>query len=351
MKRRQQLSFCTSTDGTRIAVASLGSGPVLLRAAHWLSHVEYDLDSPVWQPWVEALSQSHRYVRYDLRGCGLSDRQVSNISLANWIDDLDAVAATIAEPQFALFGMSQGGALAINFALRHPERVSHLVLCGAYGRGASVRAENDAQRLVGETLLNLIKIGWGRDQPAFRQVFTNLFLPDGTPEQHQWWAELESRSASVDVAARTFAVLQTIDVLEAAKALQVPTLVLHSRGDARVPFDEGRRLAAAIPAARFVPLDSRNHVLLPTEPAWAVFHAEVTAFLGSGQQQAMDKSQDGLTAAETAVLTLLAQGLDNRTIAERLGKHEKTVRNQVSTIMSKMGVHSRAEAIVRALKH
>ena len=204
---------------------------------------------------------------------------------------------------------------------------------------------------MGETLLNLIKIGWGRDQPAFRQVFTNLFLPDGTPEQHQWWAELESRSASVDVAARTFAVLQTIDVLEAAKALQVPTLVLHSRGDARVPFDEGRRLAAAIPAARFVPLDSRNHVLLPTEPAWAVFHAEVTAFLGSGQQQAMDKSQDGLTAAETAVLTLLAQGLDNRTIAERLGKHEKTVRNQVSTIMSKMGVHSRAEAIVRALKH
>ena len=171
MKRRQQLSFCTSTDGTRIAVASLGSGPVLLRAAHWLSHVEYDLDSPVWQPWVEALSQSHRYVRYDLRGCGLSDRQVSNISLANWIDDLDAVAATIAEPQFALFGMSQGGALAINFALRHPERVSHLVLCGAYGRGASVRAENDAQRLVGETLLNLIKIAtnllFGKCSPIY----------------------------------------------------------------------------------------------------------------------------------------------------------------------------------------
>jgi pimeloyl-ACP methyl ester carboxylesterase/DNA-binding CsgD family transcriptional regulator len=351
MKLNQSIGFCTSADGTRIAVASCGAGPVVLRAAHWLSHVDYDLKSPVWRPWVSALSANNRYVRYDTRGCGLSDRFVADLSLERWHADLEAVAASIPEPRFVMLGVSQGGALAITYALRHPERVSHLVLLNAYGHGGRRRAKSDAERLEAETMVNLIRIGWGRENPAFCQFFTNLFLPDGTPEQHRWWGDLERMTASPDVAARLLNEMQGIDVLDRAAQLRVPTLILNCRGDMRVPFEEGCKLAAAIPGARFVPLESRNHVLLPSEPAWAVFHSEFASFLGQDRTpQAQAVSDACLTPAEDVVLGLLAEGLDNRSIAQRLGKSEKTVRNQLSTIFGKLGVTSRAQAIVIALE-
>ncbi|AMJ61133.1 alpha/beta fold hydrolase [Bosea sp. PAMC 26642] len=350
MKLSQSIRFCTSADGTRIAVASCGEGPVILRAAHWLSHVDYDLESPVWRPWLQALSARSRFVRYDPRGSGLSERYVADLSIEAWNADLDAVAESIDEPRFVLLGLSQGGALAVAYALRHPERVSHLVLLNAYGQGGRVRAQTEAERLEAETLVNFIRIGWGRDNPAFCQFFTNLFIPDGTPEQHRWWGDLERVTASADVAAQLLSNMQGIDVAELSRTISVPTLVLHSRGDMRVPFSEGCKLAAAIPGARFVPLESKNHVLLPDEPAWAVFHAQLAAFLGWDQPaQPRAIVQAGLTAAETAILKLIAEGLDNRAIAQRLGKSAKTVRNQLSVIFSKLGVHSRSQAIVLAL--
>lgn len=334
-------------------MASCGTGPVILRAAHWLSHVDYDLESPVWRPWVEALAAEHRFVRYDPRGCGLSARHVTDLSVAAWLADLEAVAATINEPRFVLLGLSQGGALSIAFALRHPERVSQLVLMNAYGLGARARALSDAERLEAETMVNFVRIGWGRENPAFCRFFTNLFIPDGTPEQHRWWGDLERKTATAEVASDLLREMQGIDVLDLAEALTVPTLIMHCRGDMRVPFDQGCRLAEAIRGARFIPLDSKNHVLLSDEPAWAVFKSELAAFVGPQQHPCHGGILDGagLTAAESKILDLIKEGLDNRTIAVRLGKSEKTVRNQLSVIFDKLGVHSRAQAIVKSLSN
>jgi len=327
MKLSQSIRFCTSEDGTRIAVASCGEGKVIVRAAHWLSHVDYDLESPIWRPWLQALSARNRFVRYDPRGCGLSDRHVADLSIEAWHADLDAVTATIEQPSFVLLGLSQGGALSIAYALRHPERVSHLVLLNAYGQGARVRAQTEAELLEAETLVNFVRIGWGRENPAFCQFFTNLFIPNGTPEQHRWWGDLERVTASADVAARLLWQMQGIDVLDLAA-----------------------KLAAAIPGARFLPLESKNHVLLPTEPAWTVFQDELDAFLGHDRPRPSRAIREaGLTPAEAALLDLVKEGLDNRAIAQRLGKSVKTVRNQLSMIFSKLGVHSRSQAIVMTL--
>lgn len=276
---RQNIRFCTAPDGTRIAIASIGSGPPLLRAAHWLSHVEHDLESPVWRPWLAELSRHHTYTRYDQRGCGLSDSEVSDFSLDAWVGDLEAVVDCLGLSRFPLIGMSQGGSVAITYAVRHPDKISHLILLGAYARGALRRGASASATLEAEMLVNLIRVGWGRDNAAFRQVFTNLFIPGGTPQQHQYWNELERLTASPENAARTLEAFHRVDVSDLAVQLRVPTLVLHARGDARVPFDEGRRLAALIPGARFVPLDSDNHVLLDSEPAWADFLAAVRSFL------------------------------------------------------------------------
>lgn len=341
---RQSITFCQSADGARIAVAACGQGQPLVRAAHWLSHVEHDVASPVWRPWLEALAREHRYIRYDQRGCGLSDVGEGGFTLEASVADLEAVVEHLGLQRFTLLGMSQGGAAAICYAARRPERVSRLVLVGAYARGALVRATTAEERLEAETLVNLVRLGWGRDNPAFRQVFTNQFIPGGTPAQHQWWNELERLTATPANAARILEGFHGIDVSEVAESLRVPTLVMHSRCDARVPFDEGRRLAGLIPGAQFVPLDSANHVLLETEPAWERFLGELRAFVGGAVTPA---GAGELTAAERDVLRLLARGLDNKAIAAQLAKSEKTVRNQVSSVLAKLGVRTRAEAIVR----
>ena len=349
---RQQIRFCKAEDGARIAMATLGTGPPLLRTAHWLSHVEFDARSPVWMHWLRELSRDHTYVRYDQRGSGLSDWSPPTMSFEAWVSDLEAVVDSLGLPRFSLLGMSQGGAIAIAYAARHPEKVSRLVLFGAYARGMLRRETTPQQRHEAEILLDLIRIGWGRDNSAFRQVFTTLFIPDGTREQHQWFNDLERISASPENAATIVETLYQIDVTSFAELIRVPTLVFHARNDARVPFDEGRNLATLIPSARFVPLESRNHVLLDTEPAWPQFLAELRAFLATPDTQSSGPSTlvhaAGLTPSEHAVLALVARGLDNSAIAAALAKSEKTVRNQVSSIFSKLGVHTRAEAIVRA---
>ncbi|MEX5727521.1 pimeloyl-ACP methyl ester carboxylesterase/DNA-binding CsgD family transcriptional regulator [Rhodovulum iodosum] len=350
---RQEISFVSSVDGTRIAVAAMGEGPVILRAAHWLSHVSKDIESPVWRPWLSRLSARNRMIRYDLRGCGLSDRDVDEIGFDAWQADLEAVASTISEP-FVLMGMSQGAALAIAYALRHPDRVSSLILIGGYARGLLARGTDDATRMEAETLSNLMLLGWGKQGSAFSHVFTQLFVPNGTAQQVGWWEDLQRLSASPDVAARTLDVLHRIDVIEEARRLALPVLVMHSRHDARIPFEQGRQLAAAIPGASFVALESANHVLLEQEPAWDQMWREIDAFLGNGAPRPDIASRPAqaisdLSPAERDVLGCLTEGLGNSEIAARLGKSEKTVRNQVSTILGKLGARSRSEAIVQVL--
>jgi pimeloyl-ACP methyl ester carboxylesterase len=320
----------------------------MVRTAHWLSHVEHDGRSPVWAHWLEALSRDHTFIRYDQRGCGLSDPSPPSMTFEAWVSDLEAVVEANGLTRFPLLGMSQGGAIAIAYAARHPDKVSHLVLFGAYGRGVLRRDPTPQAREEAETLVKLIRLGWGRDNPAFRQIFTSQFIPDGTREQHQWFNDLERLSASPENAARIVETLYELDVTIDAQQVAVPTLVLHSRDDARVPFEEGRHLAALIPSARFVPLESRNHVLLANEPAWARFLEEIGTFLGPVRTPASALERSGLTASELEVLTLVARGLDNGAIAAALGKSEKTVRNQVSSIFAKLEVNTRAQAIVRA---
>ena len=274
----QKIQFCRAHDGVRIAYAMSGTGPPLVKPANWLTQLEYDWNSPVWRHWLNALGREHTLIRYDERGCGLSDHDVADVSFEAWVRDLEAVADAERLDRFPILGISQGCAVAIAYAVRHPERVSKLVLYGGYAVGRNQWRVLPQQELEAALLRNMMRIGWGLDNPAFRQVWGNLFVPDGTPEQHRWFDDL-TRTMPMENALRIVELTHYIDVREQAAAVHVPTLVLHARGDAAVPFEMGRRLAALIPGARFVSLDSRNHVLLEHEPAWAHFVQEVSAFL------------------------------------------------------------------------
>lgn len=345
----QSIRLCTTTDGVRIAYATTGQGPPLVRAAHFLTHLDFDQQSPVWRPWLDELGASHTLLRYDGRGCGLSDRVVDGLSLDAWVADLEAVVDAAGLERFALLGCSQGCAVAVAYAARHPERVSALVILGGYLRGLMHRNPTEQQRREGRLLLDLIEVGWGQDNEAFRQVFTSLFIPGGTPEQTRWFNELERLSCSPEHAARTLAAFGQIDASTLAEQVRCPTLVLHARGDLRVPLEEGRHVAGLIAGAQFVPLDSRNHVLLQQEPAFAQCFGAVRQFLqahapGGPPRQAFAQ----LTPREHELLELLARGLDNLQIAAHLGLTEKTVRNKVSAVFDKLEVASRAQAIVRA---
>ncbi len=275
----QEIKFCVSADAVRIAYATVGQGPPLVKVANWLSHLEFDWQSPVWRHWLEGLARYHRLIRYDERGCGLSDWHVADMSFAAWLNDLETVIEATGVERFPLLGMSQGGAIAIAYAVRHPERVSHLILYGSYARGKLHRNPSAAQLMEAKTLVDLIKIGWGLENPAFRQVFAALFMPDGTPEQIRAFTELQRVSSSPENAARIVSGFNEINVTDLARRVTAPTLVLHARDDGRIPFEEGRLLAALIPNAHFVPLESKNHVLLADEPAWQHFLSEFYRFL------------------------------------------------------------------------
>jgi len=343
---KQQIRFCTTSDGVRIAYAKSGGGPPLVKVANWMTHLEFDWESPVWRHWLTELSHDHTFVRYDARGCGLSDWDVPELSFEAWVRDLETVVDAIGVEQFPLLGLSQGGPIAIAYAVRHPERVSHLILHGAYARGWLKRSPTPEQRKEAEMMNELAELGWGKENPAFRQFFTTQFIPEGTPEQHRWWNRLEQMTTSPQNAARFMRVFNEIDVTALAPRVTCPTLVLHSTRDARVPFEEGRLIASLIPGARFVALESRNHVLLEQEPAWRRWLEEVRAFLPAASTGggAFDK----LTARERELVELIAQGLDNAQIAVRLEVSEKTVRNHITSIFAKLEVENRSQAIVLA---
>ena len=344
----QQIRFCKSFDGTRLAYALTGEGPALVRAPHWLTHLEYEWQSPIWKPWIEALSRNHRLLRMDERGCGLSDRDMADISLEAWVRDLEAVVDAAGLERFALFGHSQGGAIAVEYAVRHPERVTHLVFLGAYARG-SMQRDPTPQRIEElQALLKLVEIGWGRGDPSYRQIFSTGFLPGGTLEQLNSMSELQLKSATPEGAVRILRSMFSIDIREAAARVKCPTLILHARHDRRVPFEEGRLLAGLVPGARFVPLDTDNHILLAHEPAFRQFFEELEAFVPRPAGAGNTGTFPQLTAREAEVLERIAQGLDNAQIAAHLGISEKTVRNNITHIFDKLAVENRSQAIVLA---
>lgn len=347
----QEIRLCTSADGVRLAYAGVGDGPPLVKAANYLTHLEFDWQSPVWKHWLTGLSEEHRLVRYDERGCGLSDWDVDEFSLDAWVRDLETVVDAADLERFALLGISQGGAVATSFAARHPERVSHLVLYGAYARGRLVRAGDESEIRRAELLLELMNSGWGQDNPAFRQVFTSLFMPEATLAQMEWFNELQRITTSPENAVRFEEAFFRIDVSDVARDVSSPTLVLHGRDDAMVPFDEGQRLAALIPSSEFVPLQSRNHILLEDEPAWEQFLTRLRRFLAA-EPPLQDQRPVGelrrLTPREREVLDFIARGMSNAEIAEHLVISPHTLRNHISNVFAKLGVRDRAQAIVVA---
>ena len=275
----QRIRFCRTADGVNLAYASTGSGPPLVKAANWMTHLDYDWHSPVWRHWLDGLSSRHELVRYDERGCGLSDRDVAEHTFESWIADLEAVVDAAGLDRFPLLGISQGGPVAIAYAARHPERVSHLVIYGSYAQGRAVRTPSELSARLNQLQVDLALNGWGIDDPAFRQVFTMQFIPDGTRELWDAFNELQRETCSPENAARVLQASALIDVTDLAPRVQAPTLVLHARDDRRPPFAQGRLIASLIPDSRFVALDSSNHILLGDEPAWARFLTEVEAFL------------------------------------------------------------------------
>jgi pimeloyl-ACP methyl ester carboxylesterase/DNA-binding CsgD family transcriptional regulator len=347
----QQIRFCTSRDGVRIAYATCGEGPPLIFAAHWIHHLTFDWDSPVWRPWLSMLSRRHTLIRYDLRGCGLSDREGVEFSFEKLVEDFEAVIEAAGVERFVLFGMAAGARIVMAYVVRHPGRVSHLVLYGSSTCGPLARNPPPEQVEETQTRLKAMELGWPHETPGYGKFFTSLHIPDATAEQFRSFNDLLRLTTSP---ANAVGLLRTIfksDVYEIVSQVRCPTLVLHAREDAIIPFNEGRTVAALIPGSTFVPLEGRNHLLLENEPAWQRLVEALDDFLPATPSSPAGSgglALDELTARERQVLELVAQGLDNTTIGERLHISERTARNHVSAILAKLGINTRAQAIVRA---
>lgn len=374
-RARQAIRYLRTSDGVRLAWAEAGRGPTLIKAANWLTHLELEWESPVWRHWIRFFSDHFRFVRYDERGCGMSDWEVGDLGQGRWAADLAEVvlASSTSTPSTAaapapgagrgsdgepviLLGISQGAAPAIEFAVRHPERVSHLILYGGYSQGWAIRGDEASRRRY-QAMLELIEHGWGRSNPVFRQLFTSRFIPSGTDEQLDWFNELCLKTTSPQNAVRLLQTRAQVDVHRSLARVRVPTLVVHGRDDDVVPLASGRILAAEIPGAEFVELDSANHILLADEPAWERFCDAVLDFTGVARPPAASatgaasEAFAALSPREREVLLLITEGLANAEIAGRLGISDKTVRNHVSNLFDKLGVWTRAQAIVFARDH
>jgi class 3 adenylate cyclase/pimeloyl-ACP methyl ester carboxylesterase len=277
----QEIHFCQTRDGVQLAYARTGQGPPIVKTGNWMTHLEFDLESPIWRHLYRELSRDHALIRYDARGNGLSDRDVLDVSFERFVDDLESVVDAAGIDRFVLLGVSQGCAVSVGYAVRHPERVSRLILHGGYVVGWKKRAKTQADKDAGDAMVTLMRLGWGQENPAFRQLFTSQFCPEGTKEQADWFNELQRISASPEDAVRNVIANGEADITALLPEVRVPTLVMHSRHDGRVPFEQGRRLAAGIPGARFVALESRNHLILEDEPAFARFLDEIKSVVKS----------------------------------------------------------------------
>ena len=348
----QKIRFCTSADGVKLAYAISGAGPPLVMSTTFLTHLEHQWRSLAWRPWLEAFSRKHTVVRYDQRGCGLSDRDVGDVSFETWVQDLECVVEAAGFEQFALLGNCWGGPIAIEYAARHPERVSHLVLYGTYARGRTRRSNLPQEVEKAKVLIELTEFGWGQDNHAFVQVWASHFQPGGTLEHLRSWAEQQRAATSAEMAARLLRISYDVDATQSTQRIRCPVLVMHLDRDLVVPIEEGRMLARLIPNCRFVLLDGENHMPLPDEPAWPRLLAEVRAFLAEpGAVPAASRFAlplGDLTPRERNVLECIARGLDNSEIAASLDLAEKTVRNHITRVFDKLGVQHRYQAIVLA---
>ncbi len=350
-EKSQEIRFCKTSDGVRIAYAMSGEGPPLVMAPSWLVHLQYDWQMLAWRHWIEEFSRGHTLIRFDQRGCGLSDRDVADVSLEAWIQDLEAVVDAADLERFPLLARSAASAPAIEYAIRHPGRVSQLVIQGGFLR-APERSRTDF-----EALLTLLRAHWGEDNPAFRQVLTSRMICDAPQEEIQSFNELQRLSVTGEMAARIMMALAEVDLTERLPKVATPTLVLHSVGDETVAFAQGRELASLLPNARLVGLDSRNHRLSATEPAWQVLVSEVRKFLDSGSADEVapptgpGTAPDLLSERELEVLRLLAHGKSNPEIANELFITRSTVQNHVSSILIKTNLNNRAQAAVYAQQH
>ncbi|WP_051346703.1 alpha/beta fold hydrolase [Bradyrhizobium sp. th.b2] len=348
----QTIRFCTTADGVRLAYAVSGDGPPLVMSATWLTHLEHQWHSLAWRPWLDAFTREFEVLRHDSRGCGLSDRNVGDLSFETWVSDLECVVEAAGFRRFAIVGTCWGGPIAVEYAVRHPERVSHLVLYGTYARGKMRRTDTPAEAKRGTVLGDLTRLGWGQENHAFVQIWSSLFQPGGTPEHSRSWCDQMPAATSAETAIRLFQIAAHTDVRDVAPQVRCPALVVHSERDMIAPMEEGRLLASLLPDSRFVQLDSDNHMLLADEPAWQRLVVEVRRFLAEPSNEVVtcrkSLSLDELTPRERTVLEAIAQGLNNPEIAQLLRLSEKTVRNHITRIFDKIRVKHRYQAIVMA---
>ncbi len=347
----QNIRFCTAADGVKLAYATSGEGSPLVMSATWLTHLERQWRSPAWQPWLETFSREHKLLRYDGRGCGLSDWDAEDLSFEAWIRDFECVVDAASFPRFDLLAKCWGGPIAIEYAARHPERVNRLVLYGTNALGRLRWAHRPNEQEKAQLLLDLTRLGWGRENHAFLQVWASLYQPGGALDLRAWCDD-QCAATSAENAVRLTRIGWDVDVRQAARHIRCPVLVLHSERDVVTPIEQGRLLASLIPDCRFVALDSENHMPLGDEPAWPLLVTAVEGFLKEGAAPApAAKSRlplDELTQREHDVLDAIARGFDNKEIAAALGLSEKTVRNHITRVFDKIRVEHRYQAIVLA---
>jgi class 3 adenylate cyclase/pimeloyl-ACP methyl ester carboxylesterase len=276
-KLKHEIRYCRAPDGVRLAYAIAGEGPPLVKAANWMNHLEYDWESPVWRHVLQGLAKDHTLIRYDARGNGMSDWDVDELSLDAWVSDLETVIDAAGIERFPLLGISQGCAVSVAYAARHPERVSHLICYGGFALGGKKRTPEESEKR--SAMMTLMRLGWGADNPVFRQMFTGLFIPGGTREQAEFFNELQRRTTSPECAARYYDVVGDFDIRDILGQVKAPTLVMHVRGDLICPIEAGRQLATGIPGARFVAFQGQNHLFLESEPACQRFFEEIKLFL------------------------------------------------------------------------
>lgn len=337
--------FARSFDGTRIAYACSGRGPAVVRVPTWMGHLEHEWDSPILRHWIAELGQGHTLLRFNMRGCGLSEWSIDDFSFEACVRDMEAVVDAAGLDRFAICANSAGTAMAIAYAARHPERVSRMLFFGAFCRGRLARDPSPESAARADLLLKLIESGWGTEEPAFRQVFTALFIPGGTPQEWSWLTQSMRLASSPHNASRLSHAIQRIDVQQEASRVRCPTLLLHSRRDSVVAYDEGQHTARLIPGSEFITIESANHIILEHEPAWQAVVQHLRRFLG-----APGDALQSLTRRELEVLEQIALGKTNDEIAGNLRLSPKTIRNVTTAIYAKLGVSNRAQAVVKALE-